>query len=415
MIQPNPRSSSRLICALGLLLALAPAAPAAEMEIQSLDGPVTAAEIGSFKSFIQQIQLPTSSWGGPGHHNQIMDGESGQAVEAMGLMYEVSGDVQILNRMIDLVDRFVSLRNDLPAGSHRPMWDGIIHKTWLPSYPGMRDNTACGDHEDTVGHICYCAELILQSKKLWNMTVPDGDPYHYGTTYRQRALTFIRMCDQNDDDFSLPIFIDASNRIRQPPGWPASGHNVDASNIQAMWRNGFQRSEECHRLLADEPWRVAKYHAINRVSVNTFLSGLHPYLARGVTVYKWRYFADKGDIESTNLHGAYDIWGIDRAYRNGTYGVPRSVMVTLANTLMTVIYKGNGKFANSVDGSGAARNELLGYWMLLSEFNPAVFKATAEPHIERSSPGGAMRVNGVYNDAVILWVKYHRFKGDFPS
>ncbi|HUB25618.1 MAG TPA: hypothetical protein VL992_09310, partial [Tepidisphaeraceae bacterium] len=119
---------------LGLLLLTHPCAAAdrTPLVINSLDGPVTPAEIQSFKNFIAAMPLPTTSWGGPGKHNMIMDGADGQAVEAMGLVYEITGDPQILNRMIAFADRFVSLRDDLPGGSHRPMWDGIVHKTWLP-------------------------------------------------------------------------------------------------------------------------------------------------------------------------------------------------------------------------------------------------------------------------------------------
>jgi hypothetical protein len=393
--------------------AIGHSADAASMVINSFDGPVTSAEVQSFKSFIRTMSLPTSSWGGAGNHNEIMDGLDGQTVEAMGLIYEITGDKQILDRMIEFVDRFVSLRNDLPAGAHRRMWDGIVHKTWLPSFPGMRDNTACGDHEDTVGHICYCAELILKSQSLLDQEIPDGDSYRFGRTYRARALTFIQKCDENDDDFSLPIFIDARNRIRQPPNWPASAHNVDASNIQAMWRNGFLRSEECHELLGDAPARAAKYHAINQVSINTFLHGLQPYTVNGRRVFRWRYFADKSGIESTNLHGAYDILGIDRAYRNGTFSVPTETMTALANTLINVIYKGNRGFAESTDGGGGVRNELLGYWMLLSQFNKDVFKVTAPADAPRR--GSTYQTASPYNDAVILWVKYHRSNGDFPE
>src|SRR5213080_2738721 len=92
---------------------------AASMAIDSLTGPVTQNEIDSFKAFMATQVPPQTPWGdlnGTGH-NDWADGPGGNNLEAMGLMYEVSGDIGILNTLISWTDTCVSQRNDLLPAS----------------------------------------------------------------------------------------------------------------------------------------------------------------------------------------------------------------------------------------------------------------------------------------------------------
>src|SRR2546430_9491151 len=80
----------------------------AAMVIQSLSGAVTSTEISSFKTFMQGRTPPSAN----GYDNTIADGTVGMDCEALGLMYEVSGDAAILDQMIQYSDAILSLRND---------------------------------------------------------------------------------------------------------------------------------------------------------------------------------------------------------------------------------------------------------------------------------------------------------------
>jgi len=51
------------------------------------------------------------------------------------------------------------------------------------------------ENNDIVGHIAYCAKLILETPSLWNTVVPGGDPHTNGATYFQRAQTHIAQMD----------------------------------------------------------------------------------------------------------------------------------------------------------------------------------------------------------------------------
>src|SRR6185436_15432236 len=131
---------------------------AATMAIDSLSGAVTQNEIDSFKAYMLTQARPQTPWGdlnGTGH-NAWADGPGGNALEAFGLMYEISGDIEILNSMISWTDECVSQRNDLlPAsqGGQRVMWTGNIEKVWVPNYPGSAQATYAGaENCDTEAH-----------------------------------------------------------------------------------------------------------------------------------------------------------------------------------------------------------------------------------------------------------------------
>src|SRR5881394_3442127 len=128
---------------------------AAQMAIDSLTGPLTTNEVGTFKTYMATQtpgQTPWGTLGGTGH-NEWADGPSGNAIEAMGLMYEASGDIAILNTMISWSDKCTSERNDLMSaanGGHRVMWTGTISKVWVPNDPTSSSATyAGGENGDT--------------------------------------------------------------------------------------------------------------------------------------------------------------------------------------------------------------------------------------------------------------------------
>src|ERR1051325_4295378 len=94
-------------------------AAASSFTIDSLDGNITANEINQFISSINTLTPPTNNWG---------DNMSthGTAVEGMRRMYEATGNIAILNRLIVFCDVALVHRNDEPLGEHRVMWDGTV-------------------------------------------------------------------------------------------------------------------------------------------------------------------------------------------------------------------------------------------------------------------------------------------------
>ena len=382
------------------------------MAIDSLSGPVTQNEINSFITYMQGQTPPPTPWGAlngtNGDHNAWADGSGGNALEAMGLMYEISGNTTILNQLLAWTDYCLSQRNDLMApanGGQRVMWTGKIDKVWCPNEPTASGSTyAGGENGDTKAHILYAALLILQNSALWNLIVPDGNPYGYGVTYLQRATNYLAKCDEANDEYDY-IFITSTNTIRNPPGWPSGFHTMEAINIQMMMLGDFQRSAQCHEILGDEPVRLAKYDTVVKTATTECLLGMeHSYIANGQLVYKWGYYPWSTTYNESVGHAAYDMVGMYRAYNRVSYAFTASSVIPLANAVVNVMNVATNTFSGNVDGSGSTQNYMQAQWLMLGDWNPSVYSVI----------GQADLVSGRYKtttlmDATTLWMKNRRY------
>lgn len=407
------------LLALALLACLGARPCQASMTVQSLTGAVSATEISSFESFMAGQSPPTTNT----YDNTIADGTAGMEAEALGMMYEVTNDPTLLNEMIVFADDFLSLRNDLTStanGGQRVMWDGNIDPVWL-TYPASSSDAGYAgcENNDIVGHIAYCAKLILETPSLWNTTVPDGNPHGYGVTYYERATNYIGQLEYSEANYFNKYFISPANyEIVSPTNaaWTAFGESVNAWNRQMMFLSGWQRLAECHELLDNDSTSVTLYNNVVQASINWFFdesaSGLSSYSANGHTVYDWEYAPLSGGNEDMSLHADYDMWGLNRAYLNGTYSLSEAQMYYFGNTLQYVIYLGTNTFADYVIGgsTNGTRNYIYPAWTLVANFDPTDYYLTSDANIAQGSQGD----NAIF-DAFILWVKNANYLGRFPS
>lgn len=391
---------------------------AQSLRIESLSGTVTPAEVAAFKDFMRAQRPPVTPWQGPGH-NAWSFGPGGRNLEAMGMMFEATGDREILDLLIAWSDEGVSQRNDLlpeEKGGRRIMWTGRVEKVWCPEGPTHKNAQYAGcETEDAIAHFVYAAKLILQNRELWPLAVPDRDPRGYGITYLERARHTIAIADESNDEYFVKWFVQAgTNLIRDPqeqPVWKKINNNVDSINRQMMFDGGYQRLAECHEILGDAPERVQRYDAIVKASVTECLRGVmtfQPGEVAGHRVYNWHYFpwsADRTKSESTG-HAAYDILGFHRAWTRPAYGVATTDVVPLAKTLLHVIAKGPHAFAATVDGRGTTANYLHGEWMLCADWDPAVYELVANAAI-----ASGRYANNANLTAYILWMKQRRATG----
>jgi Ricin-type beta-trefoil lectin domain-like len=386
------------------------AANAASMAIDSLSGAVTQNEINSFKAFMATQVPPQTPWGdlnGTGH-NAWADGPGGNNLEAMGLMYEVSGDIGILTNLIGWTDICVSQRNDLLAaskGGQRVMWTGRVNKVWVPNDPTSSSATyAGGENGDTKAHIAYTALLILQQPWLWGQTVPDGDPKGYGSTYLARAQTYIRRCDEGHDDYDH-IFYTSGNLIRNPSNWPSGFHTMEAINIQMMLMGYLERIAQCHEILNDNPSRVSTYDTVVKTAGRECLNGMkHSSTVNGQTVYKWGYYPWSTSFNESVGHAAYDVVGIWRIYNRSSYGFSLSEVAPIANAAVDVIEVGANTFSGNVDGSGGTQNYMQAQWLLAADWNSSVYDDYAAADV-----ASGRYKSTTLMDATILWMKQRRY------
>jgi len=382
----------------------------AQMVLDSYSGPITRNELESFKNFMKTRAIPPHPWGfNDTDHNYISDGPAGRDVEAMGLMYEATGDVEILNRMIDFVDAFVYMRNDLPGGTQVVMWTGNVDPVWPgngPAHPPS--NYSGGENGDTIAHIEYCALLILETPSLWDEPVPGGDPHGFGVTYLDRAKTYIAITDEANDQYSYMYFVTGNNLIRNPPDWPRGFHTMEAINIQMMLDGGFQRDAEIHEILGDDPGRVEKYDAVVRTSVRECLDGMkHAYTAGDRTVYKWGYCPWSTSLNESVGHGNYDVLGMWRAWTRTAYGITTEEVTPIADAFVYVISLGGNRFTGNVDGSGTVMNRVDGEWVTAADWDPAVYDLIAHADVANGRFATTPAIA-----AAVLWMK-QRLSG-FP-
>jgi len=406
----NKSSLQSLLSALWALLTIAvPLSAHANMTISSLTGAVTSTEISSYKTFMQGQPAPTANT----YDNNMATGTAGVNAESLGLMYEVSHDSQILDMMIQYSDAFLSLRNDFT--DRRVMWTGRVEPVWLTKPAGSTGGYAGSENNDIAGHIAYCAKLILQTPSLWNTTVAVGDPRGYGTTYYQRAMTYITQMEYSEDQYFTPNFINMSNyQITAPTSsaWTVFGESVNAWNRQMLFINAWQRLSECHAILGDDAYKLGLYDNIVKASVTWFQSEWQNTTGGGQPAYVWQYApSHSGGNEEMNGHAAYDMWGLSRTFMAAKYGMTQPLLRPFAETLRYIIYQGNNTFAEWVNGdTSSTRNYIYGEWMGISAYDPCVFDIMANADITQGSQG----TTPIY-DAEILWVKNARFLGIFPN
>ena len=398
------------ITSLLILLSTSPVM-AQKMVIESLSGPVTQNEINAFKAHIQNVDAPQ------GNGNVWVFGNGGKSIEACGLMYEVSHDRAILNRMIYYCDEMLSRRNDLwsaEKGGQHIIWTGKIEPVWPSSNPDVTPAGGGIEQGDEIARMCYCGRLILSDSSLWNEKVDIGDIYQFGATYKQRALKYIKEGDYVIDNWIIPHFILANeNNHYYFPGSP----NTYKANEPAPWNqawmltNALVRLVECHLILNDDRQRVSRYDAIIQPNIDWFRANVRPTKsAKGTWCYAWAYALPKG-MEDTN-HAAYDCEGLWIAYDSGRYKLNVDDLLPFANTYCDIVMGTvtNGKFAGRVDGTtgtghGGGDNYVRDEYIYMAEFRPDMFMDMANAEINADKIAESMPII-----ARLLWEKDRRWK-----
>ncbi|MFC5472676.1 hypothetical protein [Paraherbaspirillum soli] len=353
-------------------------AASAGMVVDSFSGPVTANEINSFKSYIRNLVPATDNIG-----NQWAQGASGEQTKAMGLVYEITGDRAILDKMIVFCDSVLSERNDLaaaPVGQHK-IWTGRVDPVW-PNDLSVTPIGTGGEQGDPVGHLGNCAKLILSTPSIWHLKVGSGDPKNYGADYFSRAKKYVEQADYSIDHhiFKSLLNLSKNNLYYFSAASPYKSGEPVPWNQQMMFNYALQNLAASHEILGDDPARAAKYNAVISANFSSFFaSGVTPYVSKkGHEVYDWGYALPNRTGEDNN-HGSLDMVGFYRAYASGRYGITKAEMTKFANTYVDVVTRGPHDYAgrmNGGDGTGnsAPTNYVRGGFFFLAEFLPAQYQ-----------------------------------------
>ncbi|EOR93537.1 alpha-1,2-mannosidase, putative [Arcticibacter svalbardensis MN12-7] len=379
--------------------------------VESLTGPITSTEISAFKTYMADVSTPSNN-----DQNTWVFGNPGKAIEACGLMYEATFDINILNRMIFYCDEALSGRNDLASvgdGGQRTLWTGNIEPVWPSSGTGVSPAQAGVEQGQVLAHLAYCAKLILQNPAIWTTTVSIGDPYSYGTNYKARALKYISESDYVIDNWIIPNFVRVSDKKLYFPGSP----NTYKPNGAAPWNqmfmvtNGLIRLVQCHVILSDAATRVTNYDSIVQSNIDWFKANLTSNTSvTGSACWNWNYELT-GGTEDTN-HAAYDAEGMWIAYNSGRYSMSLNDIKYMANTYFDLVLKTitGGIYAGRVDGTTGTGNAsgdgyVRGEYYYLGDVRKDKYFIAANINISKglvaNSPAVASR---------ILWLKNRRYQ-----
>jgi len=397
-----------IICWLSIILVHADT-----LKVSRPDGPVTRDEIDSFKAYMQTVEPESDNI-----INRWAQGRSGSMVQALGLMYEVTKDQAILDRMIYFCDAVLSERNDIanaPLGQHQD-WLGDIPPAW-PNRDTDTMEFGEGEQGDSIGHLGYCAQLILSTPSIWKNQVTIGDPHHYGATYLERAKTYVKQADDSLDKFVFPYLLDLSHdnhywwSMQRPTSRPSAPRGGCVPwNQQMMFSYALQSLAQSHEILKDDPARVKKYDSIVGANMKWFFDTVTHYTSpkTGSACYNWAYALPATSGEDSN-HGSLDVAGIVHAFASGRYGLKKEDLVPFANTVIDVMILGPKEYAGRVNGANgekhAAETKYLrsGYLML------AAFTSTPDAYAALIDPSMA---SGATDDplafARFIWVKDYR-------
>jgi len=385
------------------LHAASPAEPTKTLLFEKPSGQVTPHEVQAFKDFMAEATFPKDNT-----HNAMVYGSGGAYVEALGLMYEITADPEILNRMITFTDDMLAARNNPKNG--RVMWTGERDLVWPNKAADSPDATdSSTENGDVVGHIAYAAKLILKNKNLWAKKIGE-DPNGFGATYLDRAKTYVQELDKTMDTYIVKWLVDPETHlyhfptsklydkdsVKSPWGKPVPW------NQQAMLNNAFLRLAECHELLNDSPQRVKAYDVVVKTSVDSFLSRVKHVTIAEHACYQWSYSSDDPTLHYPEdaAHGGYDIIGMYRAYLSGRYGVTADQMIPFANTVTYIMAQPGDKFAGRTNGELGKHpaGSLGGYWICLSEFKHDLFPQFVASNQERAKTTPLMT-------ALLLWTR----------
>lgn len=329
-------------------------------------GPLTKAEVDYFKAFAanaKKFALPTSNVG-----NQLVYGKQGIGAEGIAWMYKTTGDKDILDIFIKHCDYMLFCRNDQEGGEKRTLWTGRIEKCW-PNKDASETEAlvkySASENGDILGHIYFCAYLILLSPDLLDQPAPVSDKQDYidfGTTYRDRAMKYIQMCDEVMDEFYVPRFVTASLTLEWPDcdewNWlgQAIGYRFPV-NQQAMALNAFHKALECYGVLNINPEKHELYKKVVQTSINGMEETLVP---KTVTVngetkncYLWYYHMDMGKSKVEDFdHSSYAMLEYYKAYESDLFErVTLDKMHTFINTVKYVMWdEATRTVSDHVDG-----------------------------------------------------------------
>lgn len=356
------------------------------MKFEDMRGPLTDVELTYYKAYLKGLSPATNNIG-----NTLVYGRIGLAAEGMAFMYAATRDREILDILIRHCDYMLYCRNDQPGGDKRTIWTGIVEKCWPNKAMGELDQPYSGsENGDILGHIYFCAYLILLSPELHALEAPASDKLtDWGTTYLDRAKKFIAMCDEGMEFVEKLIAKDGRMYYPNTPAWRAMGtFYADRNgrgipvNQQMMLLNGFQKAVECYEVLGINPEKKEEYMKVIQNSIDWQHETLE---TRRITVNgvsqeycRWYYHMAGNTVEDYG-HAAFTMQTYYKLLDSGLFtNLDTAKLIRFSNTFKYVMYdKATHTVSHKVDGTTPSSEKrpsaAKAGWVLLSIVDPELY------------------------------------------
>ena len=310
-------------------------------------GMLTTEELDAFKGYMMYnsaLQVPVT----PQYDNTWVFRTLGKSMGACTRLFEITYDLTFLNRVIEYADAALYTRNGQPGGDFRIVgWTGEPNDIWPSTGADEEKVDGAVEQGAVLARIAYCARLILQTPSIWNQRVAANDRYYYGTTYKKRAETYLRMCDEIYDNWltrfvhsgDLVFYRRNSTALIEPIAW----------NQALMACDGLTYMAQCHEILGNAS-KAALYDRVVRGNLEFFIKDSWTVTSNaGSTCLQWRYskVADKvkhaEDLNHASLvaNVIYNIYLSGRLIRCLILYFVRKMTRDVSPDVSTVLTKAN--------------------------------------------------------------------------
>ncbi len=317
-------------------------------------GMLTTEELDAFKGYMMYnsaLQVPVT----PQYDNTWVFRTLGKSMGACTRLFEITYDLTFLNRVIEYADAALYTRNGQPGGDFRIVgWTGEPNDVWPSTGADEEKIDGAVEQGAVLARIAYCARLILQTPSIWNQRVAANDRYYYGTTYKKRAETYLRMCDEIYDNWltrfvhpgDLVFYRRNSTALIEPIAW----------NQALMACDGLTYMAQYHEILGNTS-RAALYDGVVRGNLEFFIKDSWTVTSSaGTTCLQWRYskVADKVKHAEDLNHASLVANVIYNIYLSGRHPYINEIMGQLANTMFDIVFckkDDQGRFPGRINGA----------------------------------------------------------------
>lgn len=318
-------------------------------------GMLTRQEIDAFKGYMmynQALQVPAT----PQYDNTWVFRNLGKSMGACTRMFEITCDLAFLNRVIEYADAALYTRNGQPGGDFRIAGlTGQPDDIWPSSKADVETIEGAVEQGAVLARIAYCARLILETPSIWEQRVAANDRYYYGMTYKRRAETYLRMCDEVYDNW-LTLFVHTGDQIFYRRNSTAFIEPI-AWNQALMACDGLTYMAQCHEILGNAS-KAAQYDRVVRANLEFFIKDswtkTSPYT--GSTCLQWRYskVADNTrHVEDLN-HASLVANVIYNIYLSRRHPFIDGIIEQMANTMFDIVFCQKdeyGRFPGRINGT----------------------------------------------------------------